>query len=144
MAYQLQYHLYPGNIDSRKEQTSEIFHKVKPKLMTDFQHAEWEYSRVWFSNNNDGSSIKPLPETWFVPGSPFAGSSYIGFQGPDLLKTVINNIVQNIDSLEDDFLKKLNYTSKENMSNIHLEVKWLIDNKRRRLEVHNILEDCFI
>ena len=89
------------------------------------------------TDNNDGKfSMVSAPEQWFVPGSPFAGSAYIGFQGPELLKTVINNIVQNIDSLGDEFLKNLNHNSKENMSNIHIELKWLIDNKRRRLEQH--------
>ena len=92
---------------------------------------------VEFTDNNDGTvSVRNASDTWFVPGIPFAGSAYIGFQGPELLKTVINNIVQNIDSLEDEFLKNLNHNSKENVSNIHLELKWLIDNKRSRFEQH--------
>lgn len=87
-------------------------------------------------SDDEHLALRYAPEHWFVPGSAFAGSAYIGFQGPELLTTIISNIVRNIDYLGDDILEWVGYDDEENLSNIWKELHWVINNKRTRLEQH--------
>jgi len=119
----------------------DIDHRLFDKVINSLQGMYPAYVLLGFAieitDNDAGGFIgQNAPEHWFVPGNPFVGSAYIGFQGCDFLKTVINNIVRNIDFLGDDILDELYYGSQQNVNNIHFELKWLINNKRSRLEQH--------
>ena len=76
--------------------------------------------------------IMPSPEAWFVPQKDWIATSSFGFQGPRILKDIIENISKSIDSIDEDVLK--NQYQGVLCSNIKREIKWLKENKNSKVK----------
>ena len=101
---------------------------------------QWEVTNeteaiTFDEHNNDGwlkKIIMPSPEAWFVPQKDWVATSSFGFQGPSVLKDIIENISKSIDSIDEDVLKNQNQGVL--CSNIKREIKWLKENKNSKVK----------